>query len=172
MASWNPLGVADYGSDSEMSQEAPEDVKMVATEEERNEIAVKVKNGERKSEKNEVVEIIQLPELPPVAKGMCSKATQAKVDKYLAHTERGLSFTSSLRSKKEFDNPYILEKVVNYFDIEEMQSNLDKTKFNPYGYHVGDNYNRLALAVKNKQEELAQIYAGNPALRWTQPKTS
>ncbi|KDO30357.1 hypothetical protein SPRG_05068 [Saprolegnia parasitica CBS 223.65] len=154
MALWNPLGLADYGSDSDDSDVGAASSPLTLAE-------ARAPANERP--------VDGLPELPPLPAGTCRPATQAKVDQYIAHTQRGLSFTASLRSKKEFDNPYILEKVVDYFSIEEMQSNLDKAKFNPYGYHVGDNYNRLALALRSEQEAFAQQCELNPALRFTAP---
>ncbi|OQR83785.1 hypothetical protein ACHHYP_14274 [Achlya hypogyna] len=174
MAAWNPLGVADYGSDSDdsdmddraLSAPARASLPDVANVAESPVVVAPPQRPEAVAR----LEAAALPELPPLPTTKCRSATQAKINKYLEHTKRGLSFTASLRSKKEFDNPYILEKVVDYFDIEEMQSNLDKAKFNPYGYHIGDNYNRLALALRNEEEAIAQAVALNPALRWTQPQ--
>ncbi|KAF0686192.1 Aste57867_21978 [Aphanomyces stellatus] len=110
-----------------------------------------------------------LPPLPDLPAAPCDPATQAKIDKYLEHTERGLSFIASLRSKKEFDNPYILAKVVEYFGIEEMQSNFPKDSFDPYGYDLDDYTDKLTMAVAREQERRAMLVQQNPALRWTLP---
>jgi hypothetical protein len=46
-------------------------------------------------------------------------------------TQNGGNFTASLRGKKDFKNPYILEQVINEFAIEQYASNYPPHLFNP-----------------------------------------
>jgi len=171
----NALGLSGYGSDSTSESEKEESKLDI----EFKEIKVCEKgNEEKKGEvKNEVPQHVNIQRvkstaerlqelLPSQPEGPCDPTTQAKIDKFLQHKESGLSFTASLRSKKEFDNPYILEKVVEYFGIEEMQSNFDKDVFDPYGYDIADYYDNLTLALKKEQERKAMLRDNDPTSRW------
>ncbi|KAF0763955.1 hypothetical protein DYB25_008222 [Aphanomyces astaci] len=185
---WNPLGVADYGSDSDSSesetgrQETVGPSNAVAINEV-NEEAVAAPAPAAPDVVASVVlthdiaadeptnDIPALPALPDLPRARCDPAIQAKINKYLDHKERGLSFIGSLRSKKEFDNPYILARVVEYFGIEEVQSNFPKDVFDPYGYDLDDYSDKLAMALQKEQERVAMLVQQNPSLRWTQPSS-
>ncbi|CAK4082875.1 unnamed protein product [Aphanomyces euteiches] len=170
---WNPLGVAGYGSDSDSDSE-PELANVSAPSKPIEQADNTTKHEDLPSsapvptpvEPIKQTNRLTLPDLP---RKPCAPATQAKIDKYLEHTERGLSFIGSLRDKKEFDNPYILAKVVDYFGIEEMQSNFPKEVYDPYGYNLDDYYDKLNMALQKEQERRAMLVQQNPALRWTQP---
>ncbi|KAG9410728.1 SAP30-binding protein [Aphanomyces cochlioides] len=156
---WNPLGVAGYGSDSDSDSE-PELANVSAPSKPIEQADNTTKHEELSSsapvptpvEPIKQTNRLTLPDLP---RKPCAPATQAKID--------------NLRDKKEFDNPYILAKVVDYFGIEEMQSNFTKEVFDPYGYNLDDYYDKLNMALQKEQERRAMLVQQNPALRWTQP---
>lgn len=55
-----------------------------------------------------------------------------KVREHLAlKKSTGFDIVASIRSKKEFENPYILQEVIEYFEIDEHASNYPEHIFNP-----------------------------------------
>ncbi|ETW04847.1 hypothetical protein H310_03970 [Aphanomyces invadans] len=177
----NPLGVAGYGSDSSDSEtekdQIDSDVPLPTAESTGAEVSSEafkagppgVTNLVPPTYEDGSPDVPALPDLPDLPRARCDPTLQAKINKYLEHKERGMSFIESLRNKKEFDNPYILAKVVEYFSIEEMQTNFPKDVFDPYGYDLGDYMEKLSMEVQKEQERRGMLVQQNPSLRWTQP---
>lgn len=66
--------------------------------------------------------------IPPAATPLADDdETQQRIERFLrVQRERGQDFQTTLQDKKEVRNPYILEKVVEYFGIDELQSNFPR----------------------------------------------
>ncbi|KAI9989520.1 hypothetical protein PInf_019803 [Phytophthora infestans] len=75
--------------------------------------------------------------IPPATAPLADdNETQQRIEKFLrVQRERGQDFQTTLQDKKEVRNPYILEKVVEYFGIDELQSNFPPDVFTPMAYH-------------------------------------
>ena len=70
--------------------------------------------------------------LPPLTRKNVNIETIRNVEEY---KKRATDFTESLRSNKQFGNPYILTKVVKTLGIDEIGSNYSNNTFDPHGYH-------------------------------------
>ncbi|GMF47398.1 unnamed protein product [Phytophthora fragariaefolia] len=83
--------------------------------------------------------------------------TQQRIERFLrVQRERGQDFQTTLQDKKEVRNPYILEKVVEYFGIDELQSNFSSDVFDPHGLPLHDFADALALEQKKRADARAQ----------------
>ncbi|GLD93865.1 hypothetical protein PINS_up002470 [Pythium insidiosum] len=65
-------------------------------------------------------------------------------------------FQANLQSKKEVANPYILDKVVAYFGIDELHSNFARDVFDPRGLPLHEFSDRLAMEQKRRTDERQQ----------------
>ena len=75
--------------------------------------------GERKRQRVELE-----AQLPPRVEGSCPESVAKRVDEFLDRVKAsGRRFNQSLRGNREFSNPYILNKVVESFDIKQYGSN-------------------------------------------------
>lgn len=94
---------------------------------------------------------------PPVAAVETASETQQRIARFLrVQEERGQDFQTTLQDKKEVRNPYILEKVVEYFGIDELQSNFSKEVFDPHGLPLHEFSDALALEQKKRADARAQ----------------
>lgn len=73
-----------------------------------------------------------LSELPQVRSDGVSAETLARLGQYLeAQRQYNFDLTDSIQRKKDFGNPHILTKVVDFFHIDELGSNYPKELFDP-----------------------------------------
>ncbi|RLN95990.1 hypothetical protein BBJ28_00022862 [Nothophytophthora sp. Chile5] len=78
---------------------------------------------------------------------------QERIARFLrVQGESGHDFQTSLQTKKEVRNPYILEKVVEYFGIDELQSNFPRDVFDPRGLPLHEYADALALEQKKRAD--------------------
>ncbi|POM66000.1 HCNGP domain containing hypothetical protein [Phytophthora palmivora] len=96
--------------------------------------------------------------IPPAAAPLADDSeTQQRIERFLrVQSERGQDFQTTLQDKKEVRNPYILEKVVEYFGIDELQSNFSPDVFNPRGLPLHEYADALALEQKKRADARAQ----------------
>ncbi|KAF4316461.1 hypothetical protein BBO99_00008545 [Phytophthora kernoviae] len=79
---------------------------------------------------------------------------QERIARFLrVQRERGQDFQTTLQDKKEVRNPYILEKVVDYFHIDELQSNFSQNVFDPHGLPLHEYSDALALEQKKLEDK-------------------
>lgn len=96
-----------------------------------------------------------IPPAVPSQTGNCD--VQQRIERFLrVQRERGQDFQSTLQDKKEVRNPYILEKVVEYFGIDELQSNFSADVFDPHGLPLHEFADVLALEQKKRADARAQ----------------
>ncbi|CAH0475729.1 unnamed protein product [Peronospora belbahrii] len=96
--------------------------------------------------------------IPPATASLASdNETQQRIERFLCvQHERGQDFQTTLQDKKEVRNPYILEKVVEYFGIDELQSNFSPNKFDPHGLPLHEYADALSLEQKKRADKRAQ----------------
>ncbi|KAG6609548.1 Transcriptional regulator [Phytophthora cinnamomi] len=96
--------------------------------------------------------------IPPPATPLADDdETQQRIERFLrVQRERGQDFQTTLQDKKEVRNPYILEKVVEYFGIDELQSNFSPDVFDPHGLPLHEFADALALEQKKRADARAQ----------------
>ena len=93
-------------------------------------------------------------ELPSVSSSKRpSNDTVRKLQKFLEYRAQGHNFMENLKSKKDFHNPYILDKVVDYFGIKDIDPNFNKRVFDPRRYEPSMYYDQLALIQKRVMHE-------------------
>ncbi|GMF12734.1 unnamed protein product [Phytophthora lilii] len=96
--------------------------------------------------------------IPPAAAPLANDSeTQQRIERFLrVQRERGQDFQTALQDKKEVRNPYILEKVVEYFGIDELQSNFPPDVFDPHSLPLHEFADALALEQRKRADALAQ----------------
>ncbi|GAB9469907.1 hypothetical protein Gpo141_00007170 [Globisporangium polare] len=170
----NSLGLAAYGSSSEDEDAEPNHAATPATPLPQPSAGI-VNLVAADSEDDELEAALARAGIPPESKDARVDAdVQERIRKYIAaQSERsgfssngssnGIStssnFQASLRDKKDVKNPYILDKVVAYFGIDELQSNFDPQVFDPYAMPLHEYSDEIALAQKKQSEarEQAQL---------------
>jgi len=96
----------------------------------------------------------------------CSPALREKLVGYRTQKDSGRSVCRHLKRSKAFHNPDILEKLVTFVDISEVDSNYPKHIFNPLGLHPEDFYDELAKeqqTMYDKQEAAKQAVPAAPS---------
>jgi hypothetical protein len=81
----------------------------------------------------------ELDGLPPLPSQAADAAVVEKIKHYMSlKEEQGFDLTDSIRSKKNFGNPYIFNIAVEHFKIDEIGSNYPPELFDPHGYAESD----------------------------------
>ncbi|XP_037546622.1 SAP30-binding protein [Nematolebias whitei] len=124
---------------------------------------VEVPEGEKK-DPNELVALfsekvrnmspdkIRIPPEPP---GRCSRQLQDKISKLYERKLHGDFDTNShIQMKKEFRNPSIYEKLIQFCGIDELGTNYPKDMFDPHGWSEDSYYEALAKAQKVEMDKL------------------
>ncbi|TDH65874.1 hypothetical protein CCR75_001317 [Bremia lactucae] len=95
--------------------------------------------------------------IPPAVTSQTGNCdVQHRIERFLrVQRERGQDFQTTLQDKKEVRNPYILEKVVEYFGIDELQSNFASDVFDPHGLPLHEFADVLALEQKKRADARA-----------------
>ncbi|CAI5726472.1 unnamed protein product [Hyaloperonospora brassicae] len=107
---------------------------------------------------NDLEEMLLQAGIPAAADPLAAdNATQQRIERFLrVQRERGQDFQTTLQEKKEVRNPYILEKVVEYFGINELHSNFAKDQFDPFGLPLHEYADVLAVEQKKRMDARAQ----------------
>jgi hypothetical protein len=97
---------------------------------------------------------IVLDGLPAEPPGKADPQVQARIARFLELQQApdAKSFQRNLQTKKEVANPYILNKVVEYFAIDELQSNFDRQVFDPHGLPLHEYTDKIAVEQKKRQD--------------------
>ncbi|KAL0590325.1 hypothetical protein ABG067_001570 [Albugo candida] len=91
--------------------------------------------------------------LPPEPQHACDPSTQDKISRFLSiQKERKQTFEEALHSKKDFANPYILEKVLEYFGIDQHQSNFPLELYDPKSLPVHEYSDQLRFRQKQLRD--------------------
>mmetsp|Transcript_22429 Transcript_22429/g.32712 ORF Transcript_22429/g.32712 Transcript_22429/m.32712 type:complete len:193 (+) Transcript_22429:42-620(+) len=93
----------------------------------------------------------------------CDPETVDKIRHYISLKEKNnFSLTESIRSKKDFGNPYILQKVVDFYHIDQYGSNYPKEIWDPSAYKKFDFDNgSVQIASQPQQESSDRVIKGS-----------
>ncbi|XP_059360040.1 SAP30-binding protein isoform X4 [Carassius carassius] len=93
--------------------------------------------------------------IPPEPPGRCSSHLQEKIFKLYERKLHGDFDTNShIQKKKEFRNPSIYEKLIQFCGIDELGTNYPKDMFDPHGWSEDSYYESLAKAQKVEMDKL------------------
>ncbi|XP_050972832.1 SAP30-binding protein isoform X2 [Labeo rohita] len=93
--------------------------------------------------------------IPPEPPGRCSSHLQEKIFKLYERKLHGDFDTNShIQKKKEFRNPSIYEKLIQFCSIDELGTNYPKDMFDPHGWSEDSYYEALAKAQKVEMDKL------------------
>lgn len=109
----------------------------------------------------------RLASLPPESTDEPPPAVMEKMRQYWAATLRSDSFTSRLRQHKEFNNPYILDRVIETFAIDQYGSHYPRSVFDPHGFAASDDFEAIAMAQQAAEEARVAAAAGRTAVSFT-----
>ncbi|NXB24771.1 S30BP protein, partial [Rhagologus leucostigma] len=98
-------------------------------------------------------EIKILPEPP----GRCSNQLQDKIQKLCEmKMKEGMDMNYKIQRKKEFHNPSLYEKMIQFCSIDEIGTNYPKDKFDPHAWSEDSYYEALAKAQKIEMDKLVK----------------
>ncbi|XP_054913419.1 SAP30-binding protein [Poeciliopsis prolifica] len=93
--------------------------------------------------------------IPPEPAGRCSSQLQEKIYKLYERKLHGDFDTNShIQKKKEFRNPSIYEKLIQFCGIDELGTNYPKDMFDSHGWSEDSYYEALAKAQKVEMDKL------------------
>ncbi|XP_050776573.1 SAP30-binding protein isoform X2 [Gopherus flavomarginatus] len=93
--------------------------------------------------------------IPPEPPGRCSNHLQDKIQKlYDRKMKEGMDMNYIIQRKKEFRNPSIYEKLIQFCAIDELGTNYPKDMFDPHGWSEDSYYEALAKAQKIEMDKL------------------
>ncbi|XP_066443917.1 SAP30-binding protein isoform X1 [Eleutherodactylus coqui] len=93
--------------------------------------------------------------IPPEPAGRCSNNLQEKIHKlYERKLKEGTDMNQIIQKKKEFRNPSIYEKLIQFCSIDELGTNYPKDMFDPHGWSEDSYYEALAKAQKIEMDKL------------------
>ncbi|XP_078510665.1 SAP30-binding protein isoform X2 [Lissotriton helveticus] len=93
--------------------------------------------------------------IPPEPSGRCSNHLQDKIQKlYEKKMKEGMDMNLVIQRKKEFRNPSIYEKLIQYCAIDELGTNYPKDMFDPHGWPEDSYYEALAKSQKIEMDKL------------------
>ncbi|NXH99483.1 S30BP protein, partial [Pachycephala philippinensis] len=138
--------------DSETEKPEAGDLKEFAEVEERDPQELVVSFSERVW--NMSPDEIKIPPEPP---GRCSNQLQDKIQKlYEMKTKEGMDMNYMIQRKKEFHNPSLYEKLIQFCSIDEIGTNYPKDMFDPHGWSEDSYYEALAKAQKIEMDKRAK----------------
>ncbi|XP_033935492.1 SAP30-binding protein isoform X4 [Pseudochaenichthys georgianus] len=93
--------------------------------------------------------------IPPEPPGRCSSQLQDKIHKLYERKLQGDFDTNNhIQKKKEFRNPSIYEKLIQFCSIDELGTNYPKDMFDPHGWSEDSYYEGLAKSQKVEMDKL------------------
>ncbi|XP_051508924.1 SAP30-binding protein-like isoform X1 [Myxocyprinus asiaticus] len=93
--------------------------------------------------------------IPPEPPGRCSSHLQEKIIKlYERKLHEDFDTNKHIQKKKEFRNPSIYEKLIQFCGIDELGTNYPKDMFDPHGWSEDSYYEALAKAQKVEMDKL------------------
>ncbi|KAG8446355.1 hypothetical protein GDO86_013986 [Hymenochirus boettgeri] len=92
--------------------------------------------------------------IPPEPPGRCSNHLQEKIQRYFEKKKDGMDMNQIIQNKKEFRNPSIYEKLIQFCSIDELGTNYPKDMFDPHGWSEDSYYEALAKAQKIEMDKI------------------
>lgn len=119
---------------------------------------------------------LNIDNLPPSPRGDANPEVQARIARYLdiqrqTNNDKPVkSFQVNLQTKKEVANPYILKNVVDYFGIDQLETNFAPDVFDPYGLPLHEYTDKIAVAQENASRERIQRHSTRDSIAFTNAK--
>lgn len=93
-------------------------------------------------------------EIPPAPAGKCSNKLQDKIAGLFDKMRReGLDMNAKIQRRKDFRNPSIYEKLIEFIGIDEKGSNYPPEVFDPHSWGKESFYDALDKAQKTEMEK-------------------
>lgn len=93
--------------------------------------------------------------IPPEPPGQCPPELQEKISKLYRKMETGgLDMNKVIQQRKDFRNPSIYEKLIQFCSINELGTNYSPDRFDPFKWGKDFYYEDLAKLQKTKMDEL------------------
>lgn len=93
-------------------------------------------------------------EIPPAPAGKCSAKLQDKISGLFEKMRReGLDMNAKIQRRKDFRNPSIYEKLIDFIGIDEKGSNYPAEVYDPHGWGKESFYDALDKAQKVEMEK-------------------
>ncbi|CAL8380062.1 unnamed protein product [Gadus morhua 'NCC'] len=93
--------------------------------------------------------------IPSEPAGRCPSHLQEKICKlYERKLQEGFDTNNHIQKKKEFRNPSIYEKLIQFCGIDELGTNYPKDMFDPHGWSEDSYYEALAKAQKVEMDKM------------------
>ncbi|XP_070304330.1 SAP30-binding protein isoform X3 [Salvelinus sp. IW2-2015] len=106
--------------------------------------------------------------IPPEPPGRCSSHLQVKIQKlYEKNLHGDFDTNNHIQRKKEFRNPSIYEKLIQFCGIDELGTNYPKDMFDPHGWSEDSYYEALAKAQKVEMDKLEKAKKDRTKVRTT-----
>ncbi|XP_042161994.1 SAP30-binding protein-like isoform X1 [Oncorhynchus tshawytscha] len=106
--------------------------------------------------------------IPPEPPGRCSSHLQEKIQKlYEKNLHGDFDTNNHIQKKKEFRNPSIYEKLIQFCGIDELGTNYPKDMFDPHGWSEDSYYEALAKAQKVEMDKLEKAKKDRTKVRDT-----
>ncbi|XP_064634928.1 SAP30-binding protein-like [Lineus longissimus] len=93
---------------------------------------------------------IQLPPEPP---GRCSTHLQKKINSFYEKMHKGQNLNKTIQRRKDFRNPSIYEKLIEYCHINEKGTNYPPELYDPSIWGKESFYDELARAQKQEMDK-------------------
>ena len=92
-------------------------------------------------------------QLPPEPQGRCSRTLQDKIAHLARKVYDGYNLSQSMQNRKDFRNPAIYEKLIDFCSINEKGTNYPPELFNPAIWGPESYYDELAKAQKVEMDK-------------------
>ncbi|XP_011646209.1 uncharacterized protein LOC105432906 [Pogonomyrmex barbatus] len=93
--------------------------------------------------------------IPPEPPGQCPADLQDKITRLYRKMESGgLDMNMLIQQRKEFRNPSIYEKLIQFCSINELGTNYPPDRFDPFKWSKDSYYEELALVQKTEMDKL------------------
>lgn len=124
-----------------------------------DDLVVSEEEGETELDKSEPIEIDTVDDsddvqLPPEPKGKCSNELQDKINRF--HDKMigsGLDMNKVIQQRKDFRNPSIYEKLIQFCSINEFGTNYPPEIYDPLRWGPESYYEELAKVQKAEMDK-------------------
>lgn len=92
-------------------------------------------------------------QLPPEPNGRCSKSLQEKISELYEKKKQGKDMNASIQKRKDFRNPSIYEKLIQFCNIDEQGTNYPPETYDPHCWGPESFYEELAKRQKEEMDK-------------------
>ncbi|NXE41629.1 S30BP protein, partial [Ptilorrhoa leucosticta] len=95
--------------------------------------------------------------IPPEPPGRCSNQLQDKIQKlYEIKMKEGMDINYMIQRKRDFRNPSLYEKLIQFCSIDEIGTNFPRDIFDPHGWSEDSYYEALTEAQETEMDKLVK----------------